>query len=533
MPNNHTVPNKQGNLPTEGIKRSLLLFMSNSIPSPITQAHDTLDSDSNPAMGKLASARAELARLESREQQLVEQLCNIRVAIRVRRAQLEELVKRIPASIDRLPNELLLRIFEHCIDVSVLEFPSVDMHRYCKGALAAVSRRWRDVVLYSPSLWTTIKVTPTWSRSLVKAHVARSSQSLLEVEICSWKDGPIQETLLPLLDVLIPCAHRWRSLVIRSDVSSDYINASLERINQATYPSLTHISILAMVCSGTSKISEFYSRSCPRLKYLRGRFQDLLDFRVPPSVTSLDFCHSYDLSILQHLSLQQLTTLRLSGGCVAGVHLDPDSIHLPLLEMFICTVANAKVLIQAIVAPKLVRFEYSLRHAGIIQGDMFKSHTPKFHNVTHLLSGLTITHSAEVIPSVFPAVRHITLDRQGFISLFPPERDHPVTPAHWPHLERLTAHGAPIMVSEPNSFSEAFLYSGLGLWLEKRHKLGQPRLLVRVSFTGSCEDDMMSMLYLALHEYCVLELVNVCSEGIEYSGTVDESLWLIDSAPVA
>ena len=101
-------------------------------------------------MHELTEARVELARLEKQEQELIEQLYNVRTAVRTQRTKLGELVRGIHAPIDRLPNELLLRIFEFSIHASILAFPSCDVHRHRKRGLAGVSRHWRDLILRFP-----------------------------------------------------------------------------------------------------------------------------------------------------------------------------------------------------------------------------------------------------------------------------------------------------------------------------------------------------------------------------------------------
>ena len=84
----------------------------------------------SPTMGELTEACVELARLEKQEQEVIEQLYNVRTAIRAQRTKLDELIRGIHAPIDRLPNELLLRIFELSIHASILAFPSCDVHRH-------------------------------------------------------------------------------------------------------------------------------------------------------------------------------------------------------------------------------------------------------------------------------------------------------------------------------------------------------------------------------------------------------------------
>ena len=135
---------------------------------------------------------------------------------------------------------------------------------------------------------------------------------------------------------------------------------------------------------------------------------------IPPSLTS--FAFSFGIgdpsSTLQHVSLQKLTTLSLSG-CRDGLELLPNSLHLPLLKSFICKVSGAEMLIRAIVAPNVTHFTYharSQRHCA----------------------------NAESICLSFPAVRHVDLDRDIMVSVFQP--GNIPNPDYWPNLESLTGH---------------------------------------------------------------------------------------------
>ena len=228
--------------------------------------HTLLDSDSNPpTMDELTEARVELARLENQEKQLIEQLYNVRTAVRAQRIKLDELIRRTHAPIDRLPNELLLRIIELSIHASVLAFPSCDVHRHRKLELACVSRHWRDMVLGFPRLWTTIRVSPTWSEPFVKAHVARSCQSPLDIEICAQD---VTQSFRASMDILANCAQRWRSFTIRSGPFYGHcvLSVLLERMEHDVFPSLTRVSVRGVPSNSADKFSLFCSERCPHLR---------------------------------------------------------------------------------------------------------------------------------------------------------------------------------------------------------------------------------------------------------------------------
>lgn len=467
-------------------------------------------------MNEIVEARVKLELLEKQEQKLVEQVYSVRAAVRAQRSKLEQLVKRIPPPINRLPNETLLLIFKLSGHSSVL-------------GLTAVSRCWRNAMLQCPTLWKTIKVTPSWSKHLVETHVTRSSQCPLDIEIHGWEDGESHEGLLAMLGVLVSCSHRWYSLVIQADVSNSHLNKSLKRINhRKTYPSLTHVSIkkIPLLLYGTAKLCHFYAGSCPRLEHLElgAEFEDSSGFQVPPSLTSLAFGlgDSGPSSILQRLSLQKLTTLSLSGSA-SGVQIAPHSIYLPLLEKFVCEASGANVLIQAIMAPKLVHFEYNPPGWNYMLDNNCR--TPAHHGVINLnLSGTAFRCGNETVDFVFPAVRHIDLGdpEVAFLVFSSGNGSISRAPDHWPHLESLTVRG----------LSEGFLQflDGLVEWLKARQAVGLPRLLVRFEFWARHYEDgsTTSMLFEALHELSILEWINVrLGPGIMFSGAMDKLLQLV------
>ena len=170
-----------------------------------------------------------------------------------------------------------------------------------------------------------------------------------------------------------------------------------------------------------------------------------------------------------HVSLRKLTTLSLSGSR-SGLKLHQNSLHLPLLKSFICKLSCAKILIRAIVAPNLAHFTYRSR-----DGEK--------------------DYDAESICLSFPAVRHVDLDRDIMISVLQP--GNMSNSGYWPNLESLTVHG-------PN---ERFMkcLGGLIAWLEGRKNM-RPKLLVKFTFPTSFQDwSVISRLYEALGEHCILE----------------------------
>ncbi|KAL4076733.1 hypothetical protein V8B97DRAFT_1491331 [Scleroderma yunnanense] len=165
------------------------------------------------------------------------------------------------------------------------------------------------MILHCSGLWTFIRVMPEWNMSFVKAHVAGSSQSLLELEICSWEDEKSRGTLHPLLNVPISCAHRRRSL--NRDVDQTYLDELLKRMHHTIYPSLTHLSLDydPRFFHGRSMVPQFCTSCYPRLKHLdlRGIVvePDLSGLQQRPNLTSLSIeCSRWSTSSFRGLPTQ-------------------------------------------------------------------------------------------------------------------------------------------------------------------------------------------------------------------------------------
>ncbi|KAK0219483.1 hypothetical protein EDD85DRAFT_348702 [Armillaria nabsnona] len=56
-----------------------------------------------------------------------------------------------------IPDDVLSEIFQHCAGGSLVTSDSLDLHN-CPWTISYVSRRWRDLSLSLPRLWTSIAV---------------------------------------------------------------------------------------------------------------------------------------------------------------------------------------------------------------------------------------------------------------------------------------------------------------------------------------------------------------------------------------
>ncbi|KAI6110264.1 hypothetical protein EDD16DRAFT_1612009 [Pisolithus croceorrhizus] len=248
------------------------------------------------AMDELRRARVMLTALERQAHDLLVQFYSVRSAARAQRSKVEELVQQLPiAPIDRLPDELLSRIFELSLLATAEKLGLCHVHRLWKRELAGVSRRWKGIVLHSPSLWTYIKVTPTWGKGLLQAYVRRSAECLVDVVVDQWPrqtaDVWSKRGFFALLDVVVPSAYRWRSFAISNDVGMCYVSSALERLDHLRFPSLIKLMVLHRPRGGTiigeeQLLDPLRHDRFPSLKYLQfeGRFINSPTLRIPPSV---------------------------------------------------------------------------------------------------------------------------------------------------------------------------------------------------------------------------------------------------------
>jgi len=120
---------------------------------------------------------------------------------------------------DRLPVELQIEIFTHCL-------PSFSRFDACEAPLliSRVSQAWRALALSVPKLWSSFEVEVWGSGSStlgydshversMKLWLARSKNNPLTVSIIHVPVGRIPDgRSARLLALLIPEAHRWRSV---------------------------------------------------------------------------------------------------------------------------------------------------------------------------------------------------------------------------------------------------------------------------------------------------------------------------------
>ncbi|KAF8621995.1 hypothetical protein AX15_007349, partial [Amanita polypyramis BW_CC] len=125
------------------------------------------------------------------------------------------ILKRDLSLLEIVPDEVLTLILEYaslCHDDSI---------HFFRDELSRVSRRWRQIILHTPSFWSILHLSP-WSLPhnlplFLETHLERSKQYPLYIHlVCFWR----LETSRIIFDRIIPHSERWRRLVIRTPKDS-------------------------------------------------------------------------------------------------------------------------------------------------------------------------------------------------------------------------------------------------------------------------------------------------------------------------
>ena len=447
-----------------------------------------MDSKFIDTMDELNRARFELDLLENKERDLLGNILHTckaikenRKTINAQKAKIDELVSKRPPAINRLPTELLSRIFTLCIPEP--KSPERSLHQ-----IVGVSRRWRDIVLNEANFWTSIKVTETRKLSLLKAQLKRSRSAPL----CVWVENFYSDDKChakSLLDILVPHAERWRALII-CDNWDEITELVVENINRLRLPLLRRLSIHYFSDEHSVTTHPALSPTrVPALQHLSLTYHTLRSQTLTPS--------------------QSLKSLMLIGD-IKGWSFTGNALHFPLLEELGLQVNRPMPFLKAIIAPNLgcVRFHATSDGDPVV----FDSVEGKFSDV-HYLS----FHGQRAVDSLFrafPGVRQAELGVRN-TSFF---RDPPYTETQewrapldqWQNLETLILQG----VGEKWVYNdEKFDRNAIVEWLRRRQELGQPRLRVRmIDIWVSHENSRFSKLCGLLRAYCDLELEHVFTE---------------------
>lgn len=114
--------------------------------------------------------------------------------------------------IETIPDEILTLILES----ACLCHDDDSIHRF-RDLLLAVSRKWREIVLRTPSFWSVLQLSPSNDILIyIDTHLERSKQYPLDICMrCYWRP----KITKAIFDRITPHSERWRRLVIQTPTS--------------------------------------------------------------------------------------------------------------------------------------------------------------------------------------------------------------------------------------------------------------------------------------------------------------------------
>lgn len=488
-------------------------------------------------MDELKEARAELARLESRAKELLVEFMDVRAAISRQRTNISELVRRRPPAIRCLPAEILSSILKLDIEMDP------DPNR--KQRLAGVSRRWRDMVLNSPTLWVHINLFG-YDVSLIRTHLRRSVTALLDIVMnidpC-WPENNY-DPLLSRLAMVMPHAHRWKSLsVIDPREESDITLYELvsNAMNHLKFPSLKYVYIPIV---GDMPYPSFLSQThAPVLEHLDFRdYHPATDFLPAPTLKTLKLSLFYDTDTAPCASFPSLiptyalTTLTLEGR-MTDWSLRSNSIQFPALTVLTLQISDTNRFLAAIVAPNLERINYYAWKDPNPPSIVFDG--VRFDSVRCLRLAFGSAHPDRDLGAVhlceaFPSVYHVELNSRDLINLFAARSANSGSTQDWYPIDLWTDLRS-LTLGSYHTKKWILVFDYLLRWLSQRRTSGLPILHVKIPSSFDLFGHPRDMVedILRLHESlkgkCILEF-NVPIEGKLLNPVgADSSLWLVSA----
>ena len=237
---------------------------------------------------------------------------SVRAEISLQNNKILSLIELRRPAIHLLSTEALVSIF----DLVIHDNSGYTSLGERKQRLACVSQQWRDLILDTPALWSTIVVTEQHS-IFTETCLKKSRETQLDIVVTS---------ISPALNVVLSCTHRWRSLLLIGDKSLG--DKFVKRARDLVFPTFRRVIIPSLKTT--------FSVRAPALEHLQvGRHFAWNDFCPPITLKSLDLSlfESSDYGYSFPYLIPSLTLTRLSlSGSIDNWALRSDLIHFPHLE---------------------------------------------------------------------------------------------------------------------------------------------------------------------------------------------------------
>ncbi|KAF7364413.1 hypothetical protein MSAN_01102100 [Mycena sanguinolenta] len=202
-------------------------------------------------------------------------------------------------TVETLPNELLAEILKLGADSPL---PRQNLVPPFPVAVSRVSRRWRAIMLCSPELWTTIRLShnsQTWIWASLCAKRSQRHPLDISISLESYIDnGYGYQPLRAALAFVVPRIGRWRTFALRCweyQIRELLVYAPLWNPSDASQLQSAHISIVDADAYNWDPTQHLHSLprvfSSPSLRSFRGNMR-----LCPSDPTAFSNLHSLDVN---------------------------------------------------------------------------------------------------------------------------------------------------------------------------------------------------------------------------------------------
>ena len=390
---------------------------------------------------------------------------------------------------DKLPTELLIKIFHHTRPNSVSE--DYDANYPYPVALSQVCRHWRKVALGAPTLWTDIRIVQydkEETREATRVYLERSKTCPIFLTWFPDRDQPFTDTRGVIDDLIIPRAERWQRITLVAEIGTA-IDALLTAMESLDFPILQDLEIPCTLKRPSSNTN--FCHNAPLLR--RCRFHECWDIPplppLPSNLVVLDLDFTFSVAGTMELDLDTLIEflphvahslehLRLGLHPLSEVQVTPCTSKIPLEHLKSLLIKGSHVIMDHISTPNLTYLTASCSYGAADTAKMFKDFSaPVLRSIQFFDTPLRPILDTHHLPSIFPQLESVTsfccTGESAFVLLLePPEPKSSSSqkgPKHrevqnpFPNLKELT-------------ISDMTIWTSLHAVIEKRLKNGDKSL---------------------------------------------------------
>ena len=322
------------------------------------------------------------------------------------------------ADFDKLPTELLVKIFHHARADSLYDAHN-EKQRY-PVALSHVCRYWRTVAIGAPTLWTDIRglYYTEEAKEATRVYLERSKTCPL---FFTWfTEGGMLPDDIPAIvrNIITPEKERWQRITLITHMKTT-LGDFLTAIESLDFPILQDVEISCDMISEPFSPKSTLCRSTPLLR--RCRFRDTISLPALPSdLVVLDFvslAHGSEfdldpfLEFLPHVA-HSLEHLRFGPPPASTVHFTPGAPKIPLENLKSLLITHSHVIMNHILAPNVTYFVAANSRGADPSGaaEMFQGFSaPKLRSIQFHNTPLFPLLAMHNLPSMFPQLESVRL----------------------------------------------------------------------------------------------------------------------------